>query len=997
MPIITIRGLGACSVPFGLRVEKASDSGLHILPLPKVGQEVGRFLIEKELPRGGQARVYRAWQLDLQRPVALKLLPASFASDNDALTRFRREIENVAKVSHPNVVHVYEAGELDGHAFFTMEFIEGEDAETVVRKGPLGPDEAAALIEAVARGVQQAHRAGIVHRDIKPGNIILRKDDTPVLTDFGLAQDLSHSNALTQTGVSMGTPAYMAPEQARGERARVGKRSDVYALGATLYTLLTGKRPVEGESAYELMVKVAESEGPKWPRDAREEIPLDLRAIVERAMQNDPGKRYESAEELADDLERFLRGDWVVARSRGKLSKLWARGRRFIPAAAVLVLAAGVAAGIVYSDLSTLAINDNGTGKPIDYQDLSKDFRDTPGTQVDRLFGKEGPWTLRNATAARSQGDDLLLTRRDPGHLLIAHRDPVCWGDFELRTQLFAQGVDGPVTLLVGMPESESAQDTAYGVALGDGALSQFVLYRLGVPVFSGQRFDGQPVLESGRWYEAAVTRRAQSLGFALTDQLTGVTVAGFEFEDDFPALVSEVRPEGRLERQRYGISAHAATLGVRNVTVSHSDHRHSTEELLFSVGQYAEAEARLKARLAALVADNTADARSERARLYFLRGRCLLAMGKPDSAAGDLAMARELTDDMRLRAQAFLLGAGIETVRGNDEAALAQLRAARLSSSGPQQARVFHAAATTAKSLEAEPDRALLYHDYVANNALGTPQLVADALHTGAKLRLARGLGDDIEAARAALRRVASPTYARFGATFGPAVVLLFEQRWNDLIADPEESAAGAEVEALAGLMETSSRGYGVDATLFVTPLVRASWRARLAMGPADSGALVRATRWLALAQQGDGAPWANALQVLAREEHPALFEGGLEARKTGWNDLVRGMKPGDPGFGALSALADFFLVDAQNAADAQRRADLFRHSMRRELKDTPRHWIADAEPEKFIEYCVGLYFVAFDRAKGRSLLETAATGKAGALALLKGRVEQWLPQQRE
>lgn len=986
-------------------MENASDSGLHILPLPKVGQEVGRFLIEKELPRGGQARVYRAWQLDLQRPVALKLLPASFASDNDALTRFRREIENVAKVSHPNVVHVYEAGELDGHAFFTMEFIEGEDAETVVRKGPLGPDEAAALIEAVARGVQQAHSAGIVHRDIKPGNIILRKDDTPVLTDFGLAQDLSHSNALTQTGVSMGTPAYMAPEQARGERARVGKRSDVYALGATLYTLLTGKRPVEGESAYELMVKVAESEGPKWPRDAREEIPLDLRAIVERAMQNDPGKRYESAEELADDLERFLRGDWVVARSRGRISKLWARGRRFIPAAAVLVLAAGVAAGIVYSDLSTLAINDNGVGKPIDYQDLSKDFRNTPETQVDRLFGKDGPWTLRNATATRPQGDDLVLTRRDPGHLLIAHRDPVCWGDFELRTQLFVQGSDGPVTLLVGMPESGSAEDTAYGVALGDGAVSQYVLYRLGVPVFSGQRVDGQPVLESGRWYEAAVTRRAQSLGFTLTEQLTGVTVAGFEFEDDFPALVSEVRPEGRLERQRYGISAHAATLGVRNVTVSHSDHRHSTEELLFSVGQFDQAEARLKARLeGGNTTALTAEARAERARLLFLRARCRLALGRAESAADDLAAARSMTDDPALRAHAFLLGAGIATRNGDDDAALAQLRAARLSAAGPQQARVFHAAMLAATDVKNEPDRALLYLDYVSNNALGTPGLVSSALLQSARIRLARSDPESVAQARGALRRVATAGYRRFGANFVPAVTLLFEQRWGDLLqstpATDGEPAPGTELDALAGLLASAADGYAVDNTLLVRPLARASWLERLSMAPSESTRMQRALAWLELsARHGDGLErqWAGALLALAREEHPNLSDGGLEARKAAWTAVAESLDKADPATVALAELADFFLVDAASPADAQRRAELFRHRMRRELGAAPRHWIADAEPEKFIEYCVGLYFLSFDRPKARSLLETAAAGKSGALVILKGRVDQWLPPERE
>ena len=983
-------------------MENASDSGLHILPLPKVGQEVGRFLIERELPRGGQARVYRAWQLDLQRAVALKLLPASFAGDDDALVRFRREIENVAKVSHPNVVHVYEAGELDGHAFFTMEFIEGQDAETLVRKGRLGPDEAAALIEAVARGVQEAHRAGIVHRDIKPGNIIVRKDATPVLTDFGLAQDLSHSNALTQTGVSMGTPAYMAPEQARGERARVGKRSDVYALGATLFTLLTGKRPVEGESAYELMVKVAESEGPAWPREAREDIPADLRAIVERAMQNDPGRRYESAEDFADDLERFLRGDWVVARSRSRLTRLWARGRRYVPAAMVLLLAAGLAAGIVYSDLSTLGSNEPDSGYTLDEIDLSREVVGTPDSDIEDLFGKEGSWTKVNASVRRGQGSELVLTREADGALLISPRVAACWGDFTLQTQLYAQGVDGPVRLLVGMPDDNSEQDTAYCIALGDGARTQFVLHRLGVPVFSGQRVDGLPLLEESRWYAASITRRAQLISFLLTDVAAGIPVASFEFDDAFPALVNEQRDGKRLDRQRYAVSAHAAQLGVRNVTVVHRDHRYTTEELLFSVGQFDQAEARLKARLDGGSAAQNAEARAERARLLYLRARCRIALGRADAAAEDLAACRALTDDATLRSLAFLLGSGIETSRDDDAAALAQLRAARIGLAGPQQARVFHAAWLAASQLTEQPARALLYLDYIANNGLGTPGLVGAALLQSAQIRLARGDAESIVLARGALRRVASAGYQRFGGTFTPALALLFDQRWSELVAARPpaegEQPAGAELLVLADLLADAVDGYEVAGNLAVSPLARAAWLARLSMAPADTVEFARVNLWLEIAgRAGSDALWAEAQRALAREEHPQLAAGGLEGRKAQWDALARKLKPEDAGYGALSTLADFYLYDAQSPADAQRRAELFRYAMKRELAGVSRHWLADAEPDRFVEYCIGLYFLGFDRPKARSLIETATTGRAGALALLKGRVDQWLPPERE
>ncbi|MCL4730536.1 MAG: serine/threonine protein kinase [Planctomycetes bacterium] len=986
-------------------MENTSDSGLHILPLPKVGQEVGRFLIEKELPRGGQARVYRAWQLDLQRPVALKLLPASFATDHDALTRFRREIENVAKVSHPNVVHVYEAGQIDGHAFFTMEFIEGEDAETAVRRGPMGPDQAAALIEAVARGVQQAHDAGIVHRDIKPGNIILRRDETPVLTDFGLAQDLSHSNALTQTGVSMGTPAYMSPEQARGERARVGKRSDVYGLGATLFTLLTGKRPVEGESAYALMVKVAESEGPRWPRQALEDVPADLRAIVERAMQNDPGRRYESAQDLADDLERFLRGDWVHARSRGRLSRLWSRARRFVPAAAVLLLAAGVAAGIVYTDLSTLAGNEPDPGATYYVEDLTRDVERTNDTEIDRLFGDEGSWVKANATVRRPQGDELQLTREGEGRILIAPRAAACWGDFTLQAQLSAAGTTGPVNLLVGSPEDHNPDDTAYTIALGDGAAHQFVLRRLGVPVFSGLRGDGLPLLEDGRWYNFAITRRAQALAFALTDLATTTVVASFEYEDDFPALVGETRAGVRIERQRFGISADCDRLGVRNVTVSHRDHRHAAEELLFAVGQYAEAGARAAARLSSAPAAPTPESRAERARLHFLRGRCHLALGRPEAAAADLAQARDMADDPVLRARVLVRLAALETARERDEAALAQLRAARLISGPAHQARVFHAAIQSARAVAAEPQRALLYYDYVAGNALVAPHLVAEALLESAGLRLAAADPASLAQARQSLRRLATAGYRRHGGVFVPAVVLLFEQRWAELLAGAtapaNEPPAAPELTELAELLAAAAGGYGVDNERLVRPLARASWLARLSMGPADTAALESASDWLAVCAAATADPsarlWARALQILAREEHPQLSPGGLAARKELWAAFARALPSDDPAYGALSALADFFLVDAPNPAEAQRRADLFRHTLKRELATVPRHWLADAEPDRFAEFCVGLYFLGFDRPKARSLIEGAATGRCGALGLLKGRVEQWLPPERE
>jgi len=967
-----------------------SDSGLHILPLPKVGQELGRFLIEKELPRGGQARVYRAWQLDLQRPVALKLLATGFASDEEAITRFRREIENVAKISHPNVVHVYEAGEIDGHAYFTMEFIDGEDMESRLKKGSIGPDEAAALIEAVARGVQEAHRNGIVHRDIKPGNIILRTDGTPVLTDFGLAQDLRQSNALTQTGVSMGTPAYMSPEQARGERQRVGKRSDVYALGATLYSLLTGKRPVDGESAYELMVKVAESQGPRWSRDAKEDVPADLRAIVELAMQNDPGKRYESATDLADELERFLRGDWVVARSRGPLARLWARSRRYVPAAAVLLLAAGVAAGMVYSGLNVPEPEDSTFSRLIDEKALTQPLEKLNEAEFTKLF--ESTWTKSGTTVRRVQGDELLAARDGEAPMLISPNESACWGDFTLQMNLSVRQADGPLSLLVGMPQGGSVAETAYTIALGEGSRDSFVLFRLGVPVLSGQRTDGLALTENNRWYNATVTRRAQNLSFVLQDLATGANAASFEYEDEFPALLTEQSQGKRVDRQRFGIRAHADQLGLRNVTVSHTDHRYATEDLLFSVGQFFDVEQRVNARLAQpLEAGASSAQRAERARLLYLRARCRERLGQPDTALEDCAELKLIADDIDLRAQAFLLASRLESQRGNDDVALAQLRAARLTTFNPVlQMRVFHEAWNRAHALQAQqPQRALQYYDYVSNSALGTPGLVCRALLEGARIRLAT---DDLVArqqARASLRRVTVASYRRFGETFPAAVLILFDERWKDLLAatTPQEGepAAGEELPQLANWLASSVDGYAVDNQALVSGLVRATWLLRLSPGPLGDAP----RRWLDAVRGND--LWLEAALALMAQERPRGTTA--QSKAEAWVAIAQQLKVDDPAQGALAAICDFFISSPIDENDARRREDLLRRVLRREIESIPTWWRGDADADHFVDFLAALACPPNARARAATLLERAASGSAGVLTLLRGRANEWLP----
>ena len=978
-------------------MENTSDSGLHIHPLPKLGQEVGRFLIENELPRGGQARVYRAWQTDLQRPVALKLLPGSYAADPETTARFRREIENVARISHPNVVRVYEAGDIEGHPYFTMELIDGSDAETLLKRGPLDPDEAASIIEAVARGVQEAHTSGIVHRDIKPGNIILRKDDTPVLTDFGLAQDLTHSEQLTQTGISMGTPAYMAPEQARGERNRVGKKSDIYALGATLFSLLSGKRPAEGESTYELMLKVAESQGPKWPRQSIEDIPPDLRAIVEMAMQNDPGRRYDSAKDLADDLERYLHGEWVVARSRSPLAKLWIRTRRFAPVAAVVVVTLALAGGMVYTGLNP-AISDN-TEAPIlgTPETLSEDFTGKTDEELEKLFDQDGTWTKTGASVERGSSGELVLTRSGEDPITISPRTAACWGDFTLQTEFRLGRNEGPFEFLVGMPESGDPGETSYVIALGSEAADRLALQRLGTGVYSGYGAPGVQLLQDGQWYRATIRRSGQRIEFQLTAVANGLPVIAFGYEDAFPALVSGVNEEGGFARQRFGIRARAGVLSVRDVTVSHRDNQHTTEALLYSVGQYTEAELRLTARLnEKLPADADGKARNDRAELFYLRARCYARMNRPEDSLADCNRAKLLITDAALRARVFLLCSQLETERGDDAAALAQLRVAQLNTGFVSGfgSLVYNDAYARARKLdEAEPDRSLAYYDYVSANALGSPWLVCDSLYRSAEIRLN---GDEQARAQAlaTLERIEGENYRRFGGTFVPAMARLFELRWQKLGSEDADLVATSDT---ADWLARSGSAWGTDRNLLIAPLVRANWLGRLGSTSTDRALWDRGQGWLSAARSaGADETWLDLLQALMNEERPE-FSGNTEARIEAWRALAAKLELDDPRHGVLSAICEYFIGTPIDPSDLLRRNDVLRRALRKELKEVPTFWFGDAGADRVADYCIALYTAPAAREDAAKALEKVADSRnAGVLVLLKDRAEQWLPISR-
>src|SRR5213596_1559286 len=308
--------------------------------------ELGDYELLEEVGRGAQGVVFRARQKSLNRTVALKVISLGQWASEAHLKRFRREAEAAASLDHPSIVPIYEVGERDGSCYFSMKFVEGGQLDEVVRRKPMSIRQAAELIGKVARIVHYAHEHRILHRDIKPGNILLDQKSEPHLTDFGLARLVESESTVTRTMEVLGTPSYMAPEQAVGNNAAISSLTDVYGLGAVLYQLLTGQPPFAGGTTYETIKLLLDTE-PRSPRLLNPKIDRDLSTICLKCLEKDSQRRYSSALALAEDIERWLKHEPIQARRTG----VFTRGRKWVrrnPTSALLaasLVALAAAAG----------------------------------------------------------------------------------------------------------------------------------------------------------------------------------------------------------------------------------------------------------------------------------------------------------------------------------------------------------------------------------------------------------------------------------------------------------------------------------------------------------------------------------------------------------------------------------------------------------------------------------------------------------------------------
>ena len=291
-------------------------------PGPTLPYDLGDYLLLEVLGRGGMGVVYLAKQRELDRHVAVKMIRSGILADEGEVRRFYTEAQAVARLHHPGIVGVHQFGRRAGHHFFSMEFIRGTDLQRKINSGEIDPELAARYVRDVARAIHHAHEKGVLHRDLKPANVLVDANDRVKVTDFGLAKHMDADSSVTGSGAAVGTPHYMAPEQAGGHSDRASHESDVYSLGAILFACLTGRPPIVADTVMQTLVNVVHNPAPPV-RAFRPDVSIDLETIIAKCLEKNPSKRYATAAHLADELDAFLEGRPIEARPRNRVMKLW--------------------------------------------------------------------------------------------------------------------------------------------------------------------------------------------------------------------------------------------------------------------------------------------------------------------------------------------------------------------------------------------------------------------------------------------------------------------------------------------------------------------------------------------------------------------------------------------------------------------------------------------------------------------------------------------------